>query len=98
MSVGSRLAIAVVYVRMSPVPTAIPSARRRAPNAASMRTYGSATGDPVDAAPDQLQVVTFLDDRAERVVDRTSVHCGLAQHVQGADPVDGLGHPGRLGQ
>src|SRR4051812_22468125 len=81
----------------------MPSSRRACAKSTSMATYsspsavGSAT-DPLEVAPDQLEVVAVLDDGAEGVRDGLVVEVVGADDAEGVHPVDGLGDPGRLGE
>src|SRR5580700_6699678 len=54
-------------------------------------------GDLRQVVAHHVQVVAFLHHRADGVLRGPGVQVGLAEEVQGADPVDRLGHPGRLG-
>ena len=79
----------------SPEPTAMPAPRSSFPNATSTSTSAvpSATGDDVlEAVARQLEVVTILHDRAERVVRGTHVEVALAEDTERRDPIEGLGH------
>src|ERR1700683_5215756 len=107
-SEGSRKLAAEVKLRMSPDPIASPAERSSREKPTSVLRIGgryaacvagSATGrDLCQVAAHQLEVVAFLDHRAERVVRIRLIKVGGPEKVQGADPVDGLGDPGRLGQ
>src|SRR5581483_1256828 len=98
---GSSGVIAAQYASTSPVPTTTPAdlSSRAKPvstpvNAASLPTGG----DLREVVPHQIEVVAVLDDGAERVARRPRRQLRFAEETERADPVDGLGHAGRLDQ
>src|SRR5690349_18716837 len=100
-SAGSRVLMAVQYVSTSPVPTARPAERSSAAKLASTAANGawSATGgDLLQVLPDQVEIVPFFHHGAQGVPGYFRAELGLAEEVEGAHPVDGLGYAGRLGQ
>src|SRR3984885_6632826 len=107
-SEGSSKLAAELKLRMSPDPITSPAERssREKPTSVlriggryAARVAGSATGrDLCQVVAHELEVVAFLDHRAERVVRVRLVKIGRPKKVQGPDPVDGLGYPRRLGQ
>src|SRR5215469_15943799 len=99
-SVGSSVAVAEQYVSTSPVPTVSPAPRssRAKPTSTSVKGSRSGTrGDLFQAVADQVEIVAVLDDRAQRVASRLRCQIRLPKEPQGADPVDRLGDPRRLG-
>src|SRR5580704_11079637 len=85
------------YSSTSPEPTASPAARNSPANATSSPVNGSGTGgDLLQVVQDHLEIVPVLDHGAQRVASVGQVR--FAEEVQGAGPVDGLGHARRLGQ
>src|SRR5215467_2263096 len=96
---------------MSPEPTATPAVLSSRPNLVRRLTIlscpvltcsvltRSATGGYVgEILADELEVITFLHNRAERVAGHIRVQIGLTQEVQGLRPVDGLRNARRFGQ
>src|SRR6202161_3007880 len=89
---------------MSPEPTASPAARSSPANLTSSPVNGTRSssgaggtgGDLLQVVQDHLEIVPVLDHGAQRVACVGQVP--LAEEIQGAGPVDGLGHAGRLGQ
>src|SRR3984885_5105590 len=89
---------------MSPEPTASPAARSSPANATSSSVNGTASssgaagtgGDLLQIVQDHLEIVPVLDHGAQRVPGVGQVR--FAEEVQGAGPVDGLGHTWWLGQ
>src|SRR5579859_7268351 len=84
----------------SPEPTASPARRSSWQNRTSTPVMpGSGTGgDLLQVVPDQVEVVMVLHHGAEGVLGKLRAEFGAAEQVQGAGPVDGLGHAGRLGE
>src|SRR5688572_22886718 len=61
-------------------------------------TLALATDDLLEPAAYQVEVVTVLDHRSERVLGYSLLQVVGVEHLEGLDPVDGLGDTRRLGE